>query len=272
MAAPTILLGEPLIQAHSHARRVGKVLALLSLIAGLSCAAIWAFSKGNQQVADMKPAASMAMIPGLQLPKISLPFMQPRTRNPVPPAQANYKFVHRTRSGAVEGIPERPRLTVKKTRKNLYAQLVDDESMKVVAAIGSRSPEMLGAERNKETARKLGIKLALMAKEKGIDDVVFDRSYNDPDARHGFSKYLYHGVVAEIDQSVRAVLGMSPTSTSGLKKGPSPWVRDPDTGKVYIANTPPPKHYGRQRERADKKAAVAAEKRAAWEAAGRPGA
>lgn len=271
MAAPTILLGEPLIQAHSHARRVGKVVALLSLIAGLSCAAIWAFSKDNQQVADIKPAASMAMIPGLQLPKISLPFMQPRTRNPVPPAQANYKFVHRTRSGAVEGIPERPRLTIHKSRKNLYAQLIDDESMKVVAAISSRSPELADLHKNKETARKMGIKLALMAKEKGIDDVVFDRHFNDPEAYNGFSKYRYHGIVAELDQSVRATLGMSPTSTSGLKKGPSPWVRDEETGKVYIANTPPPKHYGRQRERKDKKAAVAAEKRAAWEAAGRPG-
>merc|ERR1719156_355978 len=59
------LLGEPLIQVGesqgpSCARRIGKVVGLISLLLGLACVSTWALSNNEQQVEAVEPATSMA--------------------------------------------------------------------------------------------------------------------------------------------------------------------------------------------------------------------
>lgn len=83
------VLGEPLIQigessGASHGHRIGKVLALLTVILGLACATMWALGK-NEQQADS--ATNMATLPTMmQLPKA--PMQPARARTFMQPIQA----------------------------------------------------------------------------------------------------------------------------------------------------------------------------------------
>lgn len=87
------------------------------------------------------------------------------------------------------GTPERPRLTVFKSNKHLYAQVIDDLNHKTLVAASSLK-EKSGA--NKEAAKWLGQAIAERAKAQNINDVVFDRN-----------GYQYHGVVRQIADSAR---------------------------------------------------------------------
>jgi len=96
----------------------------------------------------------------------------------------------------IRGTDARPRLTVFRSLRHIYAQLVSDESGRTLAAASTLSSEVrdsLGDHpKNKAAARKVGELIARKAKEAGIQQVVFDRN--------GF---LYHGRVQSLAEGAR---------------------------------------------------------------------
>jgi large subunit ribosomal protein L18 len=95
----------------------------------------------------------------------------------------------------VSGTPERPRLTVFKSLKHIYAQLVDDVAGTTLVSVGTTSKALkgeLGEEDKTGAAKKVGAALAKAALEKGITRVVFDRN--------GFD---YHGRVEAVAAAAR---------------------------------------------------------------------
>ena len=95
----------------------------------------------------------------------------------------------------VSGTPERPRLTVYKSLKHMYAQLVDDVSGKTLVSVGTTSKSLKGDVKDDDktsAAKKVGAALAQAAKAKGIEAVVFDRN--------GFD---YHGRIQAVAAAAR---------------------------------------------------------------------
>ncbi len=95
----------------------------------------------------------------------------------------------------VNGTAERPRLSVFRSARHIYAQVIDDTSGKTLAAASTLSKDLEGklAEDNKvEAAKKVGTLIAKACKDKGITKIVFDRN-----------GYLYHGRVSALAQAAR---------------------------------------------------------------------
>jgi large subunit ribosomal protein L18 len=95
----------------------------------------------------------------------------------------------------VWGNDERPRLSVYKSLKHIYAQVVSDKRGATLAFASTVSKELRGKlsnTKNKDAARQVGILLARLCKEKNITNVVFDRG--------GF---LYHGRVQALAEAAR---------------------------------------------------------------------
>jgi large subunit ribosomal protein L18 len=95
----------------------------------------------------------------------------------------------------VAGTPERPRLTVFRSARHIYAQVIDDENNRVLAVASTLSKaarEELGGLKKTEQAKKIGAKVALLCKAKGIEKVVFDRN-----------GYMYHGRVMALAAAAR---------------------------------------------------------------------
>jgi large subunit ribosomal protein L18 len=93
------------------------------------------------------------------------------------------------------GGGERLRLSVFRSSKHIYAQIIDDSQGLTLAAASSLSGELkgeLGGLKKTEAAKAVGKLLAAKAKAKGIDKLVFDRN--------GF---LYHGRVKAVADSCR---------------------------------------------------------------------
>ncbi len=74
------------------------------------------------------------------------------------------------------GTPERPRLSVFRSNKDIYAQLIDDESGRVITGVSSRRKEIDSSKTKTEQSFETGKLLAKIAQEKGITQVVFDRN------------------------------------------------------------------------------------------------
>jgi large subunit ribosomal protein L18 len=95
----------------------------------------------------------------------------------------------------VSGTADRPRLTVYKSLKHVYAQIVDDTSGQTIVSAGTTSKTLRdGVKEDSKTdaAKKVGAAVAKAAIEKGIKKVVFDRN--------GFD---YHGRIAAVAQAAR---------------------------------------------------------------------
>ncbi len=95
----------------------------------------------------------------------------------------------------LSGTAARPRLTVYKSLKHMYAQLVDDTTGKTLLSIGTTSKSLKGdvAEDDKTAAaKKVGAALAKAAIAQGIEAVVFDRN--------GFD---YHGRIEAVAAAAR---------------------------------------------------------------------
>ena len=93
------------------------------------------------------------------------------------------------------GTPERPRLCVYRSSKNISCQIIDDVNGVTLVSASSLDKDLraeIGYGGNKEAARKVGAAVAKKALEKGIEVVSFDRG--------GF---LYHGRVAELAEGAR---------------------------------------------------------------------
>ena len=96
---------------------------------------------------------------------------------------------HRRIRAKVKGTALRPRLSVFKSNRALYAQLIDDEASETRAA--ASSAKMVG-KKFLEKAREVGKTLAYRAKERNIAQAVFDRS-----------GYRYAGAVKEVAAGAR---------------------------------------------------------------------
>jgi large subunit ribosomal protein L18 len=96
----------------------------------------------------------------------------------------------------IVGSSERPRLTVFRSSKHVYAQLIDDLSGKTLAAVSSLTPDLhkdLPYGGNVKAAQAVGRKLAEVAKERGIAKAAFDRGH-----------YRYHGRIKALADAARA--------------------------------------------------------------------
>jgi len=92
----------------------------------------------------------------------------------------------------LRGTPERPRLSVYRSNKYIYAQVVDDIEGVTVAAASSQEPDLRSDRLNIETAAKVGTLVADRAKEAGVTTVVFDRG-----------GYKYHGRLKALADAAR---------------------------------------------------------------------
>lgn len=98
----------------------------------------------------------------------------------------------------IMGTSERPRMCVRRSLKHIYAQIVDDNSGKTIVQVGSRGKEFSQKTSGKELtktdiSKMVGEMLAVMAKEKGVTSVVFDRK-----------GYLYHGRIKALAEAARS--------------------------------------------------------------------
>jgi large subunit ribosomal protein L18 len=95
----------------------------------------------------------------------------------------------------ISGTPERPRLSVFRSAKHIYAQVVDDVAGSTLAHASTLSRDVRAdvAEANKlDAAKKVGTAIAKLLLSKGIDKVVFDRS-----------GYLFHGRIRALADAAR---------------------------------------------------------------------
>ena len=90
----------------------------------------------------------------------------------------------------IQGTTERPRLTVFRSNKQIYAQVIDDLTGKTLASASSL--KLSEKAPKKEMAAKVGEPVAKAAQEAGVTSVVFDRN-----------GYLYHGRVKEMADAAR---------------------------------------------------------------------
>ena len=99
---------------------------------------------------------------------------------------------HRRVRGKISGTAARPRLSVFRSAKHIYAQIIDDVNGVTLAAASSMDKEFEGLGSNKEAAKKVGEAVAKKALDKGVEEVVFDRS-----------GYIYHGRIQALAEGAR---------------------------------------------------------------------
>ncbi|MCF7567528.1 50S ribosomal protein L18 [Sabulilitoribacter arenilitoris] len=93
----------------------------------------------------------------------------------------------------VSGTEARPRLTVFRSNKEIYAQIVDDVNGKTISAASSRDKDISSAKGNKsEVANLVGKAVAEKALKAGVETIAFDRG-----------GYLYHGRVKSLAEGAR---------------------------------------------------------------------
>ena len=91
--------------------------------------------------------------------------------------------------GKITGTPERPRMSVFRSNKGIYVQIIDDIAGNTLVAASSKGIE--GGTKI-EQAAKVGADIAKKAMDKGITQVVFDRN-----------GYLFHGRVKSLADAAR---------------------------------------------------------------------
>jgi large subunit ribosomal protein L18 len=95
----------------------------------------------------------------------------------------------------ISGSSERPRLTVFRSSKHIYAQVVDDQAGSTIAHASTLTREVRTAVADatkSDAAKQVGAAIAKLLLSKGIDKVVFDRN-----------GYLYHGRIRALADAAR---------------------------------------------------------------------
>jgi large subunit ribosomal protein L18 len=105
-------------------------------------------------------------------------------------SRARKRRATRVRS-VVQGTAERPRLSVFRSNRAIWAQVIDDRSGRTLASAGSLQLESKELSKT-EAASKVGQLVAERAKSAGVERVVFDRG-----------RYLYHGRVKALADGAR---------------------------------------------------------------------
>ena len=149
----------------------------------------------------------------------------------------------------VRGTTERPRLAVYRSLNHIYAQLIDDEKARTIAA-ASTTEKSLGLKTggNIEAAKKIGQAIAERALAAGVETVVFDRG-----------GYLYHGRVKALTDAARA---------AGLNKNEVVAAEAAEAEEPQAAEAEAAKPKGKQKEPKAKTRKEAAPKNAAAESGG----
>lgn len=106
---------------------------------------------------------------------------------------ANRKARHMRVRKKISGTSEMPRLNVYRSGKHMYAQIIDDVAGSTLVSASTLDKSLnLTSTKNKEAAKTVGELVAKKALEKGINQVVFDRS-----------GYIYHGRIKELAEGAR---------------------------------------------------------------------
>jgi large subunit ribosomal protein L18 len=96
----------------------------------------------------------------------------------------------------LKGSALKPRLSVYKSNYHISAQIIDDETGVTLAGIGTMSKELKKngkqSRKSKSTAKEIGTRIAKLAKEKNVEQVVFDRG-----------RFKFHGLIAELANAAR---------------------------------------------------------------------
>jgi large subunit ribosomal protein L18 len=100
---------------------------------------------------------------------------------------------HRRVRKKISGSAKRPRLSVFRSNRYIYAQIIDDGEGRTLVSASSREKALELAGKSKtEAAKEVGLALARRAREKGVEKVVFERGGN-----------LYHGRVKALAEGAR---------------------------------------------------------------------
>lgn len=108
-------------------------------------------------------------------------------------AAARDKRIKRIRK-KITGTAQRPRLRVFKSARHIYGQLIDDAAGHTLVAMSTCCKDFQPGEEKGKTAlaKQVGLRLAELAKSKGVEEVVFDRG-----------GYIYHGRVKALSEGAR---------------------------------------------------------------------
>jgi large subunit ribosomal protein L18 len=108
-------------------------------------------------------------------------------------SERRIRIKHRIKK-QISGTAEKPRMTVFRSNKQIYVQIINDLEGNTIAAASSTLKEIAEASKGKkaEQAKLVGKKIAEISKQKGITEVVFDRN-----------GYLYHGRVKILADAAR---------------------------------------------------------------------
>src|SRR5665213_10361 len=105
---------------------------------------------------------------------------------------ARQKIRYRIRK-KISGSAQKPRLSVFRSNKDIYCQLIDDANGTTIASASSRQKDIAAQKSNKvEASKKVGEAIAKKSQELGIKNVIFDRG-----------GYLYHGRVKAVAEGAR---------------------------------------------------------------------
>ena len=105
---------------------------------------------------------------------------------------ARQKIRYRIRK-KISGSSAKPRLSVFRSNKDIYVQLIDDANGTTLASASSRQKDIAAQKGNKvDTSKLVGEAIAKKSQDLGIKDVVFDRS-----------GYLYHGRIKAVADGAR---------------------------------------------------------------------
>ena len=108
------------------------------------------------------------------------------------PRDSTLRRARRVRNHLKKVANGRPRLSIFRSAKNIYAQVIDDENGVTLAAASTLEGEKKAKGSDKDAAAKVGALVAQRAIEKGVKAVVFDRG-----------GYLYHGRVKALADAAR---------------------------------------------------------------------
>lgn len=93
---------------------------------------------------------------------------------------------------SIFGTAVKPRMTVYRSLKNMYVQVIDDNAGNTIASVSTMEESFKDLKNNVENAGKLGVAIGEKLKAKKISTVAFDRN-----------GYLYHGIVKGIADGAR---------------------------------------------------------------------
>jgi len=103
--------------------------------------------------------------------------------------------LQRVRNQVRRSAGDRPRLSVFRSNRHMYAQIIDDRDGKTLVSASTLESDLFGPGTyagNRDAAARVGVLLAERAQQQGIDRVVFDRG-----------EYRYHGRVASLADAAR---------------------------------------------------------------------